>query len=201
MALNRSIYYKERSWNDIHIYSSEVLTGGVKIIQPSVYHELRGEISTIYHSDYYDRLLPVNERESGTAFKHDRFSKSQEGVLRGLHYDDKTWKLVTCLSGKIYLVVLDVRYGNRTKNPQYGSWETYILSPSTQTQVLIPPGFANGHYVMENESIFYYKLAYSGEFNDVDKQNSIRWDSKKFNIEWPCTNPILSKRDKNAKDS
>ena len=56
MAIGRSIYYKERSWNDFHIYSSKILTGGVKIIQPSVYHEQRGEISTTYHSDYYDRL-------------------------------------------------------------------------------------------------------------------------------------------------
>ena len=43
MAIGRSIYYKERSWNDFHIYSSKVLTGGVKIVQPSVYHEQRGE--------------------------------------------------------------------------------------------------------------------------------------------------------------
>ena len=63
MAIGRSIYYKERSWNDFHIYSSKILTGGVKIIQPSVYHEQRGEISTTYHSDYYDRLIPVEERE------------------------------------------------------------------------------------------------------------------------------------------
>ena len=176
MAIGRSIYYKERSWNDFHIYSSKVLTGGVKIIQPSVYHEHRGEISTTYHSDYYDRLIPVEERERGVQFKHDRYSKSEEGVLRGLHYDDKTWKMVSCLHGKIYLVVLDVRGGNTTQNPQYGSWETYILSPSTQTQVLIPPGFANGHYVMEKNSIFYYKLAYKGEFNDVDKQQTIKWN-------------------------
>ena len=184
MAIGRSIYYKERSWNDFHFYSSEILTGGVKIVQPSVYHEPRGEISTIYHSDYYDRLLPVQERQDGVEFKHDRYSKSEEGVLRGLHYDDKTWKLVSCLTGKIYLVVLDVREGNINRNPQYGSWETYILSPSTQTQVLIPPGFANGHYVMEKNSVFYYKLVYKGEFNDVDKQETIKWNSKKFNIEW-----------------
>ena len=201
MAIGRSIFYKERSWNDFHFYNSNVLTGGVKIVQPSVYHEMRGEISTTYHSEYYDRLIPIEERQLGVEFKHDRFSKSDEGVLRGLHYDDKTWKLVTCLTGKIYLVVLDVREGNRTRNPQYGSWETYILSPSTQTQVLIPPGFANGHYVMEDNSVFQYKLAYSGEFNDVDMQKTIKWNSKKFKIEWPCTNPILSKRDRNAKDS
>ena len=144
-------------------------------------------------------MIPIEERKKGVEFKHDRYSKSSEGVLRGLHYDDKTWKLVSCIHGKIYLVVLDVRDDNVTKNPQYGSWETYILSPQTQTQVLIPPGFANGHYVMEKDSIFQYKLAYQGEFNDVDKQETIRWNSRKFNIEWPCTNPIISKRDRNGK--
>jgi dTDP-4-dehydrorhamnose 3,5-epimerase len=54
---------------------------------------------------------------------------------------------------------------------------------------------------MEKNSVFYYKMAYRGEFNDVDKQQTIKWDSKKFNIEWPCTNPIISKRDANGKDS
>jgi len=194
MALSRSIYYKERDWNDFHIYSSKVLTGGVKIVQPSVYHEQRGEISTLYHSDYYDRLLPVDEREKGVFFKHDRYSKSHESVLRGLHYDDKTWKLVSCLHGKIYLVVLDLR----PKQPNYGKWETFILSPETSTQVLIPPMFANGHYVFEDDSIFHYKMAYNGEFNDVDKQKTIRWDSNQFKIDWPCNNPIISKRDANG---
>tara|TARA_A200000159_G_C7255195_1_gene310611 strand:- start:295 stop:891 length:597 start_codon:yes stop_codon:yes gene_type:complete len=194
-SINRSIYYKERAWNDIHIYNSKVLTGGVKIIQPAVYHELRGEISTLYHSDYYDRMLPVKEREKGVQWKHDRYSKSQEGVLRGMHYDDKTWKLISCIHGKMYLVVLDVRGGNVVTNPQYGSWETYIISPQTQTQVLIPPGFANGHYVMEDNSVFYYKLAYPGEYNDVENQGTVFWNDPKFNIEWPCTHPLLSKRD------
>ena len=100
------------------------------------------EVKFLQHiTDYYDRLIPIEERKKGVEFKHDRYSKSSEGVLRGLHYDDKTWKLVSCIHGKIYLVVLDVRDDNVTKNPQYGSWETYILSPQTQTQVLIPPGF------------------------------------------------------------
>ena len=54
---------------------------------------------------------------------------------------------------------------------------------------------------MKDDSIFNYKMAYQGEFNDVDKQQTIKWNSKKFNIDWPCTNPIISKRDKNGKDS
>ena len=146
MALNRSIFYKERDWNDFHYYNGSVLNE-IKVVQPSTYYEFRGSISTTYHSDYYDRLLPANERNDGLQFKHDRFSKSKFGVLRGLHYDDKTWKLVSCIHGKIYLVVLDVRQYSTT----YGKWESFILSPETNTQVLIPPNFANGHFVMEDD--------------------------------------------------
>jgi dTDP-4-dehydrorhamnose 3,5-epimerase len=193
MAKGRSIFYKQRDWDDFHFYHGSTLNE-VKVVQPSVYHEQRGSISTTYHSDYYDRILPANDRNNGLKFKHDRFSKSKKNVLRGLHYDDKTWKLVNCLHGKIYLVVLDLR----EKQPNYGKWESFILSPETATQVLIPPMFANGHYVFEDDSIFSYKMAYQGEFNDVDKQKTIKWNSTKFNIDWPCTTPIISKRDANG---
>jgi len=193
MAKGRSIFYKQRDWDDFHFYHGSTLNE-VKVVQPSVYHEQRGSISTTYHSDYYDRILPANDRNNGLKFKHDRFSKSKKNVLRGLHYDDKTWKLVNCLHGKIYLVVLDLR----PKQDNYGKWESFILSPETATQVLIPPMFANGHYVFEDDSIFSYKMAYQGEFNDVDKQKTIKWNSTKFNIDWPCTTPIISKRDANG---
>ena len=125
-------------------------------------------------------------------FKHDRYSKSKYGVLIGLHYDDKTWKLVNCIHGKIYLVVLDVR----THSTTYGKWESFILSPETGTQVLIPPMFANGHFVMEDNSIFYYKMAYKGEYNDENAQKTIVFNNPKFNIDWPVQSPILSKRDR-----
>jgi dTDP-4-dehydrorhamnose 3,5-epimerase len=193
MALNRSIFYKERPWNDFHYYNGSVLHE-VKVVQPSVYHEYRGSISTTYHSDYYDRLLPANERNDGLEFKHDRYSKSKLGVLRGLHYDEKTWKLVSCLHGKIYLVVLDVREHSTT----YGKWESFIISPETQTQVLIPPMFANGHYIMEDDSLFHYKMAYQGEYNDETKQKTIVFNDKRFGIEWPVQSPILSNRDRNG---
>ena len=193
MALNRSIFYKERPWNDFHYYNGSVLHE-VKVVQPSIYHEYRGSISTTYHSDYYDRLLPANERNDGLEFKHDRYSKSKLGVLRGLHYDEKTWKLVSCLHGKIYLVVLDVREHSTT----YGKWESFIISPETQTQVLIPPMFANGHYIMEDDSLFHYKMAYQGEYNDETKQKTIVFNDKRFGIEWPVQSPILSNRDRNG---
>ena len=188
---NRSIFYKERSWDDFHFYNGSVLPQ-VKIVQPSIYHEYRGMITTTYHSDYYDKLLPAGDRNNGLKFNHDRYSKSKINVLRGLHYDDKTWKLISCPHGKLYLVVLDLR----EKQPNYGKWESFIIGPETGTQVLIPPMFANGHYVMEDNSIFQYKLAYPGEYYDDDKQGTVFWNDKRFNIDWPTDNPILSKRDK-----
>lgn len=193
MAQGRSIFYKDRDWNDFHFYNASVLPE-VKIIQPSIYHEYRGSISTTYHSEYYDRLLPANERNEGLEFKHDRYSKSKLGVLRGLHYDEKTWKLVSCIHGKIYLVVLDVR----EQQPNYGKWESFIISPETATQVLIPPYFANGHFVMEDDSIFTYKMAYKGEYNDENKQKTIVFNDSRFGIDWPVQSPILSKRDRNG---
>ena len=188
---NRSIFYKERSWDDFHFYNGTILPQ-VKIVQPSIYHEYRGSITTTYHSDFYDKLLPANDRNEGLKFNHDRYSKSKINVLRGLHYDDKTWKLISCPHGKLYLVVLDLR----EKQPNYGKWESFIIGPETGTQVLIPPMFANGHYVMENDSIFQYKLAYPGEYYDDDKQGTVFWNDKRFNIDWPTETPILSKRDK-----
>ena len=193
MALNRGSYYKEKKWNDFEYYNSNILPE-VKIIQPSSYYDYRGNIQTLYHSEYYDKLLPASERADEVRFKHDRFSKSSKDVLRGLHSDDKTWKLISCLHGKIYLVVVDVR----KHSTGYSNWDSFIISPETQTQVLIPPGFANGHFVLEDDSIFYYKLAYSGEFNDVENQQTYKWDNKKFNIDWPIENPIVSNRDKNG---
>jgi len=193
MAQGRSIFYKERDWNDFHFYNASVLPE-VKIVQPSIYHEYRGSISTTYHSEYYDRLLPANERNEGLEFKHDRYSKSKFGVLRGLHYDEKTWKLVSCIHGKIYLVVLDMR----EQQPNYGKWESFVISPETATQVLIPPMFANGHFVMEDDSIFTYKMAYKGEYNDENKQKTIVFNDSRFGIDWPVQSPILSKRDRDG---
>ena len=77
---NRSIFYKERSWDDLHFYNGTKLPQ-VKVVWPSIYHEYRGMITTTYHSDYYDKLLP-GERNKGLKFNHDRYSKSKLNVLR-----------------------------------------------------------------------------------------------------------------------
>jgi len=181
--------YKDSKWYEFETSYLKTFDTDVKVFTPSVYEEYRGQIWTTFQTEEHPALLDIHESYLTV---HNRFSKSYKGVLRGLHYDSKTWKLVQAVVGDIYLVVLDVR----EDSPTYGKWESHIISEKNREQVLVPPGFANGHYVMEDNSIFQYKLAYQGEYYDDDKQGTVFWNDKRFNIDWPTDNPILSKRDK-----
>lgn len=182
------LFYKNQNWTEFHVNTGKILTD-VKIITNSVYHEYRGSIWTTYHNEHFPKLLP-----NGLEFKHDRFSQSYQDVLRGLHYDEKTWKLLSCPIGSLYIVLVDMREDSET----YLKWESFIISPQTNIQILCPPMFANGHYVLSENSLFTYKMAYEGEYNDDSKQKTVRWDDPLLKIDWPKRRPILSKRDAEA---
>ena len=128
-------------------------------------------------------------------FKHDKFSLSKKNVLRGLHGDKKTWKLISCPYGKFFLVV--VNCVKSSKN--YLKWKSYILSHKNGLQVLVPPNYANGHLCLSKECLFHYKLSYKGAYVDINKQFSLRWNDPKLKIKWKIKNPIISTRDKNSK--
>ena len=179
--------YKLSNWDTFNTSYLKTFNTDVPIYSPSVYREYRGEIFTTYHS----KMHPVNGLWPESVSVHSRFSKSYAGVLRGLHYDNKTWKLVQALVGDIYLVVLDVRPGSST----FGKWESYVISEKTRDQVLVPPGFANGHFAL-TDCVFHYTLFYQGEYVDENKQGVIKWNDPQFNIEWPTTTPTLQQRDR-----
>lgn len=179
--------YKSNTWEYVDISYLKTFEQQVPVYSPSVYREFRGEIFTTYHSETH----PVTKLLPNDCVVHGRFSKSYKNVLRGLHYDDKTYKLVQALVGEIYLVVLDVREGSET----FGKWESYIISEKTRDQVLVPPGFANGHYAL-TDCIFHYNLFYSGRYVDENKQGVIKWNDTRFNIEWPTVTPTLQERDR-----
>ena len=128
-------------------------------------------------------------------FKHDKFSLSTRNVLRGLHGDTKTWKLVSCPYGKFLLVV--VNFVKKSKN--YLKWKSWILSHKNGLQILIPPNYANGHLCLSNKCLFHYKLSYKGTYTDAKKQFSLKWNDPKLKINWGIKKPIISKRDKKAK--
>jgi dTDP-4-dehydrorhamnose 3,5-epimerase len=153
----------------------------VKIFQPSSFEDYRGELYTLFNQDEHELI-----------FNHDKIAVSRQHVLRGLHGDDKAWKLITCVAGEIYLVVVD----NRPESSNYLKWDSIILTAKNRKQILVPPMFANGHLVLSKLATFFYKWAYPGEYPDVKDQFSLKWNDPKINISWPIDNPILSNRDK-----
>jgi dTDP-4-dehydrorhamnose 3,5-epimerase len=153
----------------------------VKIYEPSSFHDYRGELYTLF-----------DQKKSDLVFNHDKVSRSSKNVLRGLHGDSKSWKLISCVAGSVYFVVVD----NRISSPNYMKWDWTILSAENKKTVIVPPNFANGHYVLSDEATFFYKWSYEGEYPDVDSQFTIKWNDKDIGINWPTDNPILSKRDK-----
>ncbi|MBN2669271.1 MAG: dTDP-4-dehydrorhamnose 3,5-epimerase family protein [Bacteroidales bacterium] len=173
------------SYKDFEIIPSKIFEDVVQI-KPSVFEDLRGNIYTSFNKDFYTNALPKQ-----LDFKHDKFAESRREVLRGLHGDTKTWKLVSCVYGEIMEVVVDMR----EDSPTYLKWEAFELKGNEYSQVLIPPGFVNGYYVKSEKAVFHYKLAYDGDYIDADEQITVAWDDERLNINWPCTNPILQERD------
>ena len=174
-------------WDEFQITPSKKFGHEVEIYTPSIYREYRGEIFTTLHTEEH----PVMLKLPLDITVHGRFSKSYKGVLRGLHWDNKTWKLVQAAVGDIYLVVLDMR----KDSPTYGEWESFILSEHNRQQVIVPPGFANGHYAL-TDCMFHYNLFYDGKYIDADEQGVVKWNDPEFQMEWPTTTPILQKRDR-----
>lgn len=171
---------------DFEIVKSAIIDG-VFTFKPSVNSDLRGTLFSTYHKDVFDSYLPKD-----LFFKHDKFSKSFNNVLRGIHGDSKSWKLVTAVYGEIMQVIVDCR----KDSPTYLKHEKFIINEQNQISVLLPPGIGNSFYVMSEVAVYHYKLAYPGEYLDAEEQFSVKWDDPSIGIKWPTKNPILSGRDK-----
>lgn len=158
------------------------LDGVLLIRPPTIFEDFRGT----YVETYNERLYM--EVGINVKFVQDDISVSSRYVLRGIHGDQGTWKLVSCLYGKFYLVVV-----NWDENSsQFGKWESHVLSDQNKLQVLVPPKFGNGHLVLSDQAIFHYKQS---SYYDRASQFTIFWNDPKLNIWWPVKNPIVSKRD------
>lgn len=153
----------------------------VSVFEPDVFSDYRGDLWTIWKLG-----------EHNLTFNHDKVSTSRKNVLRGIHGDKKSWKLITCLYGELYFVVVD----NRIGSPTYCQWDWLILDDKKRKQVLLPPGVGNGFLVLSEKSVFHYKWSYEGEYPDVKDQFTIKWNDPEYNINWPIQNPILQLRDK-----
>lgn len=158
------------------------LDGVLLITPPTVFEDFRGSYVETYNEKLY--------AEAGITIKfvQDDISTSRRNVLRGIHGDLETWKLISCFHGEFYLVVLNYD----SNSPQFGRWEGFTLSDRNRLQVLVPPKFGNGHAVLSESAIFHYKQS---TYYNRATQFTVLWNDSRFKIRWPIEKPILSSRD------
>lgn len=161
---------------------SKTKLDGVLLLKPEVFEDFRGQYVETYNEQFC--------RDNGidVKFVQDDISVSSRHVLRGIHGDAETWKLVSCMHGKFYLVVVNCD----KESPDFGKWQSFVLSDVNRHQVLIPPKHGNGHVVLSETAIFHYK---QNTYYNPKGQFTYIWNDTQLNIWWPIKNPLLSQRD------
>lgn len=157
----------------------------VIVIEPSVYKDSRGYFFEGFQAKRYH---DIGIQES---FVQDNYSRSVRGTLRGLHYqlNHPQGKLVGVTAGKVFDVIVDIRYAS----PTFGLWTGIELSDENARQVYIPQGFAHGFCVLSELADFYYKCT---DYYRPDDDYGIAWNDTLINIEWPVHgSPIVSAKD------
>jgi dTDP-4-dehydrorhamnose 3,5-epimerase len=160
------------------------------IIEPQVFGDERGFFVETYNAERY------KEAGINLEFVQDNLSKSQKGVLRGLHFQKEPFeqgKLVQVIKGKVLDVAVDIRHNS----PTFGEHVSVELSEENKTQFWIPPGFAHGFISLEDETIFSYKCT---NLYSPESEGSIMWNDADLNIDWKfkennIAKPIVSEKD------
>jgi dTDP-4-dehydrorhamnose 3,5-epimerase len=160
---------------------------GVLIIEPKVFGDERGFFLETFNQRAFDKA--VGHR---VEFVQDNHSRSQRGVLRGLHYQlapRAQGKLVRVVCGRVFDVAVDMRRGSAT----FGGWFGTELTGTVHRQVWIPAGFAHGFLVMSESADFLYKTT---DYYEPSAEGSVRWDDPQLAIKWPEIGVPISLSDK-----
>ena len=162
---------------------------GVYILEPTIFEDHRGFFMESYNKKDFEEIGLYFD------FVQDNHSLSvHPEVLRGLHFQlepKAQTKVVRCLKGAIYDVVVDIRKGS----PTFGKWIGVILTEYNKRQIVVPKGFAHGVLTLVPNTEILYKV---DEYYSPEHDRSIRWNDPDLNIDWPVKNPILSDKDRNA---
>lgn len=157
---------------------------GCLVIEPRQFGDARGWFMESWHRDRYAA------HGIGPDFVQSNLSRSEQGVLRGLHHQwpNPQGKLVSVLEGEVFDVAVDIRHGS----PQYGRWSAAILSAENRRQFWIPPGFAHGFVALSSSALVCYlcTAAY-----DAEADAALAWDDPDLAIDWPVARPQLSAKD------
>jgi len=157
----------------------------VLLIEPKVFEDPRGFFMETYRRDAF-AAQGIN-----ADFVQINHSQSVRHTLRGLHYQvgHPQGKLVRVLRGKVFDVVVDIRFGS----PTFGRWITEILSARNKKQLFVPVGFAHGFCVLSDEAEFLY---YCTDYYHPQGEKGIIWNDPDLAIPWPTPEPLLSEKDR-----
>lgn len=117
----------------------------------------------------------------------------ERGMIRGMHFQtdpSPEIKLIRCVAGAVYDVVLDIR----RKSPTFGRWEGFELSSQKHQMLYVPSGFAHGFQCLYENCELFYQMS---EFYVSELGRGVRWDDPAIGIRWPIANPVVSERDRN----
>jgi dTDP-4-dehydrorhamnose 3,5-epimerase len=160
------------------------------VFSPRVFSDERGYFFESFNQKQFDNLF--SHTTGGFTFVQDNESRSQRGVLRGLHYQiapKAQGKLVRVIQGEVWDVAVDLRCSSTT----FGQWHGELLSAENKRQMWIPPGFAHGFITLSENAIFQYKVT---DYWSQNHERCIAWNDPQLNIDWQFKGiPTLSDKD------
>ncbi len=159
-----------------------------KILIPQLFTDSRGDFMEFYNEN------TLNKEGIEDVFVQDNISSSIKGVLRGVHTQLKypQAKIVSCLKGAIWDVIVDCRMDS----PTFGSWYGEFLTADNHKQLYIPQGVAHGYYALSEATVLMKVTTHYTPGDEI----GFKWNDEKIGIEWPLTDssePILAEKDKN----
>ena len=159
----------------------------VVLFEPRVFGDDRGFFFESFNQAQFEAAIGRS-----VTFVQDNHSRSTtKGVLRGLHYQREPMaqgKLVRCIVGAVYDVVVDIRRAS----PMYGRWEATELTAENRHMLWVPPGFAHGVCTLEPATELLYRT--TAEYSPTHDRG-IRWNDPAIAIAWPTLDPLLSAKD------
>ncbi len=168
----------------------ETAVEGVLIVEPRVHGDARGFFLESWNARTFAKLgLDLD-------FVQDNHSRSQRGVLRGMHYQQPNTqgKLVRVTSGAVFDAVVDMR----ASSPTFGKWVGVELSAANHRMLWVPPGMAHGFLCLQDDTDFQYKCT---DYYDPASEHCLLWDDPQVGIEWPLDDiePQLSAKDREGR--
>jgi dTDP-4-dehydrorhamnose 3,5-epimerase len=161
------------------------------IIEPERLEDERGFFARSFCQQEFKRFgIDFNIAQCNISFNKNK------GTLRGMHYQSAPYeeaKMVSCVRGAIYDVIIDLRPNSST----YCQWLGVELSAENYEIFYIPKGFAHGFQTLAEDTVVLYQMS---EFYHPESAQGVRWNDPAFEIKWPLSNSVISEKDMNFKD-